>query len=202
LSDKQDGEDPANDNPEVLFYFGLTAVENLGIDFGIGYKFADTSEITTGGVKVTNTINNPLYIGLTANYNAGGFGIKFRTVMGFAGSKKVEGGGVTVEHDDPFTLGLDILPSFAVNDKVSVLFGAGLYVVGSEKIPDPEDPTKEIDSDPVTAWYINPYITVKSSWWAPNFYAGIRIDNAGGDKYNGDKTYIQWSVPIGMAVSF
>jgi len=60
-----------NDTGKVYVYFGLSAIENLGIDIGIGYKFADkyTREITTNVVykittKATYTVNDPVAIGV------------------------------------------------------------------------------------------------------------------------------------------
>jgi len=58
--------------------------------------------------------------------------------------------------------------------------------------------------DTVTSWHLNPYIAIKSNWWAPNFYAGLHISSDGvkGSSGDGDASKVNWSVPIGIAVSF
>jgi len=153
--------------PKVYGYFNLTAIENLGVDIGVGFKFPNE-----GGTS------NPISAGVGVAYNAGEFGVKGRVQGTFGGEK-----------EDPLEIDFDVLPYYAISDTLTFLFDAGIYL----GIPD--------QGDSVLGWHINPYIAVKSSWWAPNFYAGIRIDNANGAK-NGNDNYIQWSVPIGIAAHF
>jgi hypothetical protein len=230
MTDKQQGGAPANDNPEMFLYFGLSAIENLGLDIGLGYKLPDS--VKTEGYG-TVTVLNPFYVGLGASYNAGAFGIKLRTTMGFGGNTTIDDDGVAgagpgyeykPESGDtqkgppaPFRMLIDILPSYAVNDNLTVLLSAGLGIIGKGKYEKASNEFADIeyDSDGHTtdrvAWHIQPYISLKASgWWAPNFYAGFRIQSSG-DSYkdgtrdpygkNGDK-YIDWAIPVGLVVSF
>jgi opacity protein-like surface antigen len=176
-----------NDPGKIFFYFGLSAIENLGIDLGLGYTFPITKEDKT-------TINAPMAIGLGLKFDAGAFGVKARFQGQLGGSSKPDGG---TEWKDPTVIDFDILPYFAVSDTVSVLLSAGLEITA----PGDNDYGSAGKPDAVTGWHVEPYITVKSSWWAPNFYAGIRLESDG-VKGADDKTVTRWSVPIGMVFSF
>jgi len=166
-----------NDQPKVFGYFNLTAIENLGVDIGIGFKFPGKDP----------SISNPISAGVGVAYNAGEFGVKARVQGTFGGEKS-----------DPLAIDFDVLPYYAISDTLTFFFDAGIYLAMPHQ------------GDNAMGWHINPYITVKSSWWAPNFYAGLRIEN----KYNpgspdsdvskpkGDDDVIKWSVPIGIVVHF
>jgi len=156
------------DQPTVFGYFNLTAIENLGIDIGIGFKFPNKDPSTS----------NPIAAGVGVAYNAGEFGVKARVQGTFGGEKS-----------DPLEIDFDVLPYYAISDTMTFFFDAGIYLA----MPD--------QGDNVLGWHINPYIAVKSSWWAPSFYAGIRIDNNNGEK-NGNDSVINWSIPIGIAAHF
>ena len=206
LSDKQEGGYPANDNPTAYFFFGLTAVDNLGLDIGLGYKFADTVEFSGGGKA---TINNPLYLGLGASYNAGAFGIKLRTVMSLGGDRTVTpASGDTKVTPDQFKLLADILPSYAVNDNVTILLSAGLGILGAKYDADGKELMDSLGNTQArTAWHIEPYVSVKASgWWSPNIFFGIRLESNGKSDASSEKdkanTYVKWSVPIGIMMAF
>jgi len=215
-----DPSSPENgDNPKMYLYFGLTAIENLGLDIGLGYKLPDSWKEEGYG---TTTVYNPFYVGLGASYNAGPIGVKLRTTMGFGGGveTKPESGDTVKPVPAPFRMLIDILPSYAVNDNLTVLLSAGLGIRGKSK--QRKEPGKNEFEDAkygpddkttdMVAWHVQPYITLKTSgWWAPNFYAGFRIQS-GGDSYEkgvqdsiagkyGDK-YINWAIPVGIAVAF
>jgi hypothetical protein len=163
---------------KLYAYFGLTAIENLGIDIGFGYTLP--AKGTVKGIDVT--YNAPIAAGLGVSFNAGDFGVKARVQGQFA--EKAE------DWKGPMVIDFDVLPYYNISDTLAFFFDAGIKM----SVPD--------QGDSVTGWHINPYITVKSSWWAPNFYAGIRVDSDGSKTYgkNGDKTSVNWSVPIGVAV--
>jgi len=158
--------------PKVYGYFNLSAIENLGVDIGVGFKFPNEDDTS-----------NPISAGVGVAYGAGDFGVKGRVQGTFGGEKT-----------DPLEIDFDVLPYYAISDTLTFFFDAGVYFAQ----PDSGDSTM--------GWHINPYITVKSSWWAPNFYAGIRIADAyaNGDAYKvkGVDDVINWSVPIGIAVHF
>jgi len=194
---------------KLYAYFGLTAIENLGIDIGLGYKFpvttdkgisisykgtdGDDHDISFGGGSDV-TVNSPIAIGLGVNFNAGAFGIKARFQGQFGGTIKssVELMGVSVPIDDAkldTVIDVDILPSYAINDKATIALSAGLQI------------TKPDGSDATVGWHIEPYVTVKSNWWAPNFYFGIRLESDG-VKGADDKTVTNWSIPMGIVFAF
>jgi len=161
---------------KLYVYFGLSAIENLGVDIGLGYTLAVEDENSKA------TYNAPLAVGLAVNFGAGDFGIKVRVQGQFGETFTPKGG---KEAKGPTVVIADLLPSFAINDKLSALLSAGLDITA----PD--------EGDAVVGWHIEPYITLKANWWAPNFYAGIRIESDG----TGDKI-TEWSVPIGIVFSF
>jgi len=179
-------------NGSKLFaYFGLSAIENLGVDIGLGYTLSVKDEATE------YVYNAPVAVGLGFKYDAGAFGVKAR-VQGRFGETSTPNGGSEIK--GPTVIDFDILPYYAVSDTVTALLSAGLQISS----PD--------EGDSTTGWHIEPYITVKAGWWAPNFYAGIRIESDG-LKYNGapvepnrddvnGETVIKWSVPIGIVFSF
>jgi len=172
-SPAEEVEDPG----KFYFYFGLSAIENLGIDFGVGFTLPYE---TDAKVKV----NTPVAIGLGVNFGAGAFGIKTRVQGQFGGSKG--------DAKDATLVDFDIMPSYAINDKLTAVFDAGIAITA----PD--------GGDSVVGWHIEPAVTLKSNWWAPNLYAGIRIESDGvkGSSGNGDASKVSWSIPIGIAASF
>jgi hypothetical protein len=73
------------DGSKMWVYFGLSAIENLGIDIGLGLQFPgkdkDNPDIT---------YNAPLAVGLGVKYDAGDFGVKAR-VQGRLGESSKNG---------------------------------------------------------------------------------------------------------------
>ena len=171
-----------DDGSKMWAYFGLSAIENLGLDIGLGFQFPGSDS----DADATN--NPPIAIGLGASYGAGGFGIKARFQAVLGGSSKV---GSTETKGDT-DIAVDILPSYAISDNATVFLSVGMAI----NSPDSGDST--------TSWHINPYVALKSNWWAPNFYAGLRIssDGAKGSSGDGDASRVDWSVPIGIAIHF
>jgi hypothetical protein len=62
--------------------------------------------------------------------------------------------------------------------------------------------TKPDSGESTVAWHIQPYVTVKANWWAPNFYAGIRFDSDGDPNGPKGNKVVNWSVPIGIELEF
>jgi len=137
----------ANDPSQMWIYFGLSSIENLGIDVGVGLKFP--SDVTSekkyyGNGKVeseeTLTRNYPLNVGLGANFSSGALGVKARIIGQFLGSRTFD----TVAYDaagskittgnktENYTLGdgwamlIDVQPSFAVNEKLTAYLSMGV----------------------------------------------------------------------------
>jgi len=183
--------DVIGDSAKLYIFAGLSMIEGLGIDVGLGIKFPETD--TTGPVDVT--VSYPISAGLGLNFGADQFGVKARFMGQFAGSVKVD----SDKTDMPFLMLADILPYYNVSDTVTVLLSAGLKLYGEDK--DGVMGTPGVKTESVTGWHIHPYVTIKSNWWAPNFYAGFRLESDGGEDGKGDK-YVDWSIPIGIAFSF
>jgi len=174
------------DASKLWAYFGIRAIENLGIDIGVGYYLPVKSKEVDGvdtGVEIT--YSKPVALGLGVNFNAGALGIKARVQGQFGGNVKIPG---TTEKL-PTTVTADLLPSFAINDKVSALLDTGLVL------------NKEDGADAQVGWHIMPYVALKANAWAPNFYAGFRFDSEG-KAPGGPDAVVNWSVPIGIWLSF
>jgi hypothetical protein len=175
--------DKLNDMPKTTAYFGLTAIENLGLDIGIGYKFPDSAN----GV----TVSNPLAVGVGVSFNADAFGIKARLLGEFLGSR----GGSDATLSSGFLVLFDVLPSYAVSDTMTIYFSAGLGYNGGVQL------STDKTADAALAWHVEPYICITPSYWSNSFFAGIRIESSA-NKDMSDSTSINWSVPIGITVSF
>jgi len=173
-------------SPGKLFgYFGLTAIENLGIDLGVGYTLPLKDQVQLAGTtkKVEVSVNPPVAVGLGVNFTTGALGIKARVQGIFGGSTTIAG--KATKNDTVFAA--DLLPSFEVTDTVKAYLSTGLQMTSYA--------ADGVDS--TVAWHIEPYVSVKANAWAPNFYAGIRFQGDG----TGDKI-TEWSVPIGIWFSF
>jgi hypothetical protein len=179
------------DASKLWGYFGLSAIENLAIDLGVGYYLPVTEE-TPAGSKINTTCSKNVALGLGVNFETGALGIKARVQGQFGGNVKVDKDSTPL----PTVVTADLLPSFAINDKISALLDTGLNM------------TKPDGGDAVVGWHIMPYVTVKANFWAPNFYAGFRFESDGVKKARNaagklvedptGNTIVTWSVPIGI----
>jgi len=215
-----------NDPGKLWLFAGLTMIENLEIDVGFGYKLAATGEavkfnfpfdivdsdgdgeLDTGEYVGKGTIQDPMAIGLGAHYNAGDFGVKARTQVQIGGKLaigdiEVAGESISIPaYKIPMNIIFDVLPYYNISDSLAFLFSAGInYTAKSSNEGD-----KEVDYAKV-GFHVTPYITIKSSWWAPNLYVGIDIRTDGkkyekGAESKDGSTATSWSVPIGIAVAF
>jgi hypothetical protein len=199
-----------SESPGALWLFaGLTMIENLEIDVGLGYvlpytaenekkklpNYADPDNPIEFQGKIVHTA--PIAFGVGAHYNADAFGVKARIQAKLAGKEQIGDGEAVAE---PLNLVFDALPYYNISDSLCFLFSFGVdFTAAPKKIEGAPDPVS------VMAWHAEPYITIKGgSNWFPNFYAGIRIETDGLKKYgdNGEAANINWSVPIGMAFAF
>jgi hypothetical protein len=182
---------------KLYLFFGLTAIENLEVDIGFGYTLPlkGDEDYKTKGI----TYNAPIAFGLGAHFTAGDFGVKARVQGKLAGKIAVEG---SSDYKLPLNVVFDVMPYYAVNESLTAHLSAGVnYTAKSDN-----DIDKDGDYNKI-GFHVNPYITIKSSWWAPNFYAGIDL-RTNGTKYkdtlpNKDgSSAIQWAVPLGIAFEF
>jgi len=183
-------EGEVNDPIKFFVFAGITAIENLEIDVGFGYTLAYTKTDKT-------KVQAPMAVGLGASYSAGEFGVKVRTVVSLAGAETKDGAEAVKE---PMKLLFDVLPSYAVNDNLNVLCSIG---VGYQAKQDKND-----GDYAKLAYHVEPYFEIKGgSTWHPNFYAGIRLETNGqkykdGGETKDGSTYMNWSVPLGIAFAF
>jgi hypothetical protein len=182
------GKDAVNDPGKLFLYVGLTMIEGLSIDVGLGY----TLPVSDNGV----TRSDPIAFGLGAHYTAGDFGVKVRTQLQFMGKTS---GGDGDPDTDPMNIVFDVMPYYAINESLTGHFSFGVNYTAKDK---------ETDDDYARmGFHATPYITIKSSWWAPNFYAGIDIRTDGNKFKDGSpskdgSTVMQWSVPIGIVFAY
>ena len=198
--------DGANRNEKLFLYFNLTAVENLGLNFGVGFTLPAKDEPDAVEVpniaKTTQTFTYmpPVAIGLGVSYDAGAFGAKVRVQAELAESYKYDLNADNLvtpansfsgsyEIKGPFVLSADILPSFAINDSMKVFLSAGLKLTAARdydivKVVDGKNVKVTETEDAVVGWHVMPYFT-KSVGWCQSFYAGFRLESDG-SKYISD----------------
>jgi hypothetical protein len=213
-NEKKGWADPAG---QLWAYFGLTAIENLSIDIGLGYTLSYTTFVDIDNplysaedaeaagddydipekLSWKNKKDKPIAFGLGAHYTAGDFGVKARTVASLAGKNTLEGGD---SDPDPLNLLFDVMPYYAVNESLTVHFNLGLAYLAADK----DAAGETVKDSSRVGWQIEPYLTIKSSWWAPNFYVGIRVESDGAKTYgkDGKGTNTNWYVPMGIVVAF
>jgi hypothetical protein len=186
---------PGKIGQKAYLYFGLSAIENLSLDVGIGFRFPEND-----GYVLKTTRNYPMSIGVAAKYNiSDSFGLKARVLAELAGSAKTVG---YVAYKDPLQLIFQVLPFFSINDSVTIFADIGLNIVGQSKY----DGNKLADSG--FGWHFNPYVQIGNEW-GPSFFAGIKLwstptwgADVAGFVTPTNKAIINWSVPIALNVSF
>ena len=164
----------------------LSIVENLGLYFALKYTLPAKQD------KV-GTYNEPIAIGVGATYAVTDeFGVKLRTGVKLAGKVKADGGDSV---NLPMEFGLDVLPYYAVSESLTAFLNAGFNFTAAEK---------KIGRDgSVMNWFLNPYVSISEGGGA--FYAGLKLVGNGEVKYVGGgkkKSYVDWSIPIGIAYGF
>jgi len=216
-----------NDPSKLFIYFGLTSIENLGIDVGLGLTLPSDvvhTEKWTGDQKneeKTVTTNYPINAGLGVNFSSGAIGVKARLLGVFGGStetKTTTGIGtsaetsVTDKRGDGLTMLIDVLPSYAVNETLTVYLSLGTgFRTGWDVVDKVEDGKNVYKAETRSdfAWHVNPYIAITPSYWNGTFFAGFRLDSPI-ERYNcPDKDgkenitrIVNWSIPIGITTSF
>jgi hypothetical protein len=200
----------------LCLYFGLSAIENISIDVGVGYPLAvkDTyyntylNAATNVNYTSTSTYQAPIAAGVGAKIGLGDFGIKARVLAEFGGSVKTDHhrpahppGYVWIEQDPykiPLFLGFEVMPYIGLSDTMRVFFALGLSYMGASEYVFKyssvlgRNPTDIYKTDSVVGWHINPYIEIGGEW-GPKFLAGIKIWSDGGKEesplYKATRTY-------------
>jgi hypothetical protein len=177
----------------VYAYFGLSSIENLGIDVGVGFTLPVSEEDESSGTKVKTTYLAPIAAGLGVQYGAGDLGVKARVVASFGGNVKTDQDG-DKPGKVPLQLLFDVLPNYRVSDNLKIFFSLGLGIVGSYEDFD----GNTIDDSSQLGFHINPYVWIGQEW-GPSFWAGFKLDSVKSGK---DDAVVNWSVPIAIGVSF
>jgi hypothetical protein len=169
---------------DIFFYFGLSAVENLSLDFSIGFGLPEKD------VWDNSTMRN-MGIGLAAKYQINDqFGLKARVLAELMGGTTPKSGDKV---KDPTNIIFDILPFFSISDRVTIFADIGINMA-----------THADWDNSLFGFHFNPYVQVGNEW-GPSFFAGIKVwtkGRADGD-YNfvDDKGVIRFAVPIALSVS-
>ena len=186
--------DGAGDGTRIFAYFGLSSIENLFLEFGIGYTFESKGTQTwkwkTGDVEnsysVTGKVNEPLAVGVAAQYTATEqFGVKLRVQGQFAGNYKIDSGPEATDgtEDLPTRVRADILPYYQANSNLGLFFSAGTIHTFD-------------DGKDTLGWHINPYIVLGNQWTSALF-AGFRLESDGGKNSS-----THWSIPVAISWKF
>ena len=219
-----------NDPSKLFIYFGLTSIENLGIDVGVGLTLPSdvvhtekyqTADDKKKAEETTVTKNYPVSAGLGVNFSSGALGVKARVLGVFAGSTVTEvttyaadGSKKTIsdERGDGLTMLIDVMPSFAVNEKMTAYLSLGTgFKTGWDVLDKVEDGKKIYKQETRSefAWHINPYVAITPSYWNGTFFAGFRLDSPITRYNTPDKDgkevmtrIVNWSIPVGITVSF
>jgi len=250
-----------NDPGSIFVSFDLSAIENLGLNFGVGYTLgykndgkgtydrvdADGNPDVDGRI-ITNVKKNELKnddwktsgtlaVGVGVSYNiTDEFGLKFRAqAANILGGGKNEftttatdtvqgapaGLAYSKESKESIKIGVDLLPSYAVSEAFKIFLAVGARFntadVTTEKgSMSGQSQTQTTTKNSTLDWYAQPYITYSQG--PGTFYFGFRLDGKGersGEvkseatsqttetvKSVGSLSYINWSIPIGFAISF
>jgi len=204
------GKDEINDPSKLYLYFGLSAIENLGIDVGVGFTLPvtetgpDYDSANKGDDDITH--NAKLSVGLGAKFDSGSFGIKARVQGDLLGGTKEK----DFEHKAPLVIRFDVLPYYGVSDALKIFLSAGIVFTGAEEATWTGAVAGTSTINSAFDWHVNPYLTFSA--WPGTFYAGFRLEGNGArsaeygsttkTKVALSNSYVNWSVPIGMSVSF
>ena len=156
-------------------------VENLEINFGVGYEIPlEENDIT---------YQDPMSIGLGVGYTMGDLNVRFRTAFTFIGS--TEANGTTVNDDTE--IAFELLPNYALGS-MRVFLNLGLGMV----IPD--------EGDTHIGWTLNPYIRIPAG--GIEFFAGFAVQGqsrgagiAGGSAPGTDQV-VSFTIPLGIYWNF
>jgi hypothetical protein len=206
--------------PKIYASFYLTAIENMGVDLGLAYKFPLSNagkerDYIQGGVKYkedTFTRNYPVEIGLGFKFGSGDFNFKLRSGIEFGESEIVDDKDVR-EFSAITRVSANILPSYKIGN-ITVFFYAGL---GIQSVKDWEktgatvasfgvnngNVFRDNESNSVVSWFVNPYVFIPAG--GLRFKVGFQLYSDGRkadlDKVKDGKLdgpVVNWAIPFGF----
>jgi len=181
------------DHSKLFASFYLTAINNMEVNFG----FAFPLPVKDDDLKMT--YQDPLEVGLGFSFNANdALNIKARLATTFAGNIKPDNGDAL---NKPFQLGFNIMPSYDLNI-VKAFFKAGIMFTGESEAYNAQGKPEKVKDSSAFGWHINPYLT--KSVGPGTFYAGFVLESDGikGSSNDGDKSAVQWSIPLAIVFGF
>jgi hypothetical protein len=189
--------DPSQ-SPKVFASFYLTAIDGMGVDLGVAYKFPFNNEATK------TVTNHPFEIGLGFRYGQGDFGFKLRAGVTLGESTVVDGGDPV---DEPTRISVSILPTYKIGAN-TFYFNAG---IGMQSLEGGKDQNAGIfastGEDTVVSWFVNPYVLLPAG--SMRFLVGFKLfsDGVGYPYYEKgeakfDQALISWAIPIGFYTYF
>jgi hypothetical protein len=187
----------ATQSPKIFASFYLTAIDGIGVDVGIAYKFPFNNEADK------TVTNHPFEVGLGFRYGQGDFAFKLRAAASLGESVVVDGGDPAKK---PTQISASILPSYKIGTVTVFLYGG----IGIQAVEDWEKESgifASSGSNAVVAWFVNPYVFIPAG--GLRFKVGFQLwsDGVGYPYYeNGtqkfDTPVIGWSVPFGFYAYF
>jgi len=175
-------------NGAFYAYYG-GSFGDIGLDVGLSYHITGDNEV-----------KQPFGVGVGLKYAAGAFGINFKATVAIP----LESDGMGDEANT--YVNVAVLPSYAINDNLTVFFQAGLGMILPSK--DLKDYSSDVKGAYV-GWFINPYLRVGAGW-GPSFGFGVKVYSdglpyqTGSDSvldFNG-KAVVKFEIPVAIMVSF
>ena len=177
---------------KVYGYFGLTSIENLAVDIGLGLGFPVKGDhMGLEGVKYSPGAA----FGVGVTFDADALQVKARVQMEML--EKVSHEDIDPAYKGPVILTADVMPSFAIDDTFRFFFSVGMRRTAEKKY----DGNKLADS--TMGWHLNPYIS--KAVGPGTFFAGFWLGSEGEKYFNKDgdeKTVVTWRVPVGLVFNF
>jgi hypothetical protein len=199
-----------NGTPKVFLSFYLTAIENMGVDLGLAYKFPLVVETDVTGGTNTSTKNYPFEIGLGYRFASGDLGFKLRAAFSIGESTEQDSTVSGYKKPDPVEaptlVSVNILPSYNIGSNIIAYFYAGMGIKavkdwekpigGTGSVSYATDFTTNKDNS-VVSWFINPYVLIKAGD-SLRFQVGFQVYSDGIKYSNGDPALINWAIPFGF----
>jgi hypothetical protein len=194
--------------------FGLTAIENLALDFGFEYKLA-SSKMDKMGIADVNVIDeetgkpkvgrvtgdgedaelkyqDPMAINVRVNFNSGDFALAGGVAVGLGGSITLDEGDAN-KYSMPLTLGVTLNPQYNLGIVTAGLV-ADIGFTGADKW-EIVDGLTAWDVDSVTTWKFIPYLTKDVG--GAGVHLGFEISGS-----TVKDSPIAWAIPMGFTYYF
>jgi len=164
------------DDASSLYLYFNTTIGKTVFDFGFGTKFAEKTD--------TRTINYPISLGAAAIFDLEKMDLKARLLMSALGSTQFSGD--RKDENEPLEILAEIVPSFALTEKITAYLKGGLTV----SVADSGENRATFGID------LFPYIVFGDTDTVA-FYTGFNLRNR-----DVASDFITWSIPVGISINF